>query len=85
MGQCQTGWQVAKNIKGPSRIDCWNTLLWASMIKNTYVWYDIMIKCSWIICTLVQVGDWRKYALEENNKWFICIFHIVHDKFNIVL
>jgi hypothetical protein len=27
----------------------------------------------------------RKYALEENNKWFIYIFHIVHNKFNIVL
>jgi hypothetical protein len=55
------------------------------MIKNTYDWYDIMIKCNLIIRTLVQVGDWRKYAIEENNKWFICIFHLVHDKFNIVL
>jgi hypothetical protein len=33
----------------------------------------------------MQVGDWKKYALEENNKWFICIFHLVHDKFNTVL
>jgi hypothetical protein len=28
---------------------------------------------------------WRKYALEENNKGFICIFYLVHNKFNIVL
>jgi hypothetical protein len=55
------------------------------MIKNIYVLYDIMIEYNWIICTLVQVGDWRKYAPEENNKWFIYIFHLVHDKFNIVL
>jgi hypothetical protein len=33
----------------------------------------------------MQVGDWRKYALEENNKLFICIFHLVHNKFNIIL
>jgi hypothetical protein len=55
------------------------------MIKNTYVWYDIMIEYSWIIYTLVQVRDWKKYALEENNKGFICIFYLVYDKFNIVL
>jgi hypothetical protein len=29
--------------------------------------------------------SWRKYALEENNKGFIYIFDLVHDKFNIVL
>jgi hypothetical protein len=55
------------------------------MVKDTYVWYGVMIECSWIICTLLQVGNLRKYALEENNKWFVYIFHLVHDKFNIVL
>jgi hypothetical protein len=63
------------------------TLSRASMIKDTYVWYGVMIECNWIIFTLVQVGDWRKYALcpRKNNKEFICIFHLVHNKFNIVL
>jgi hypothetical protein len=28
---------------------------------------------------------WRKYALEENNKGFICLFHLVHNKFNTML
>jgi hypothetical protein len=37
------------------------------------------------ICTLVQVGDWRKYALEEHNIGLICIFHIVHNRFNTML
>jgi hypothetical protein len=55
------------------------------MVKDTYVWYDVMIECSWIICILVQVGDWRNYHLEENNKGIICIFRSVHNKFNTVL
>jgi hypothetical protein len=33
----------------------------------------------------MQLDYWRKYALEENNKGFICIFYLVYDKFNIVL
>jgi hypothetical protein len=47
------------------------------MVKDTYVWYDVMIECGWIICTLVQVEDWMNYALEENNKGIICIFQSV--------
>jgi hypothetical protein len=85
MEQCQSSWQVAKNIKGLSYKDRWNTHSWASMVKDTYVWYGVMIESSWIICTLVQVENWRKYVLEENNKWFIFIFHLVHNKFNTVL
>jgi hypothetical protein len=54
------------------------TFLTTSMIKDSYVWYGAMIskKCNWNIFTLLQVRDWRRYALEENNKGFICIFHL---------
>jgi hypothetical protein len=59
----------------------------ASMIKGSYDWYVpwSVNKCDWIICTLVQVGDLRKYALEENNKGLIFIFHIVHNNYNTML
>ena len=45
--------------------------------------YGVMIsnECSWIICTLVQVGDCWRYALEANNGVVIGISHIVHNSF----
>jgi hypothetical protein len=59
----------------------------ASMSKRLDVWYVpwTVNKCDSIIYTLVQVGYSRKYALEENNNGLICIFHIVHNKFNTML
>ena len=51
--------------------------------QNTYG--DMMSwsnNANYIICTLVQVGDWRKYALEENNMSDYLTYFI---KFKIVM
>lgn len=64
------------------RSDPWiQPLSQAGMINNIYRGYDVMISknANWIICTLVQVGDCWKYALEVNNKELFDIFHKVRN------
>ena len=55
-------------------------VMWTMGVNHMMMWIDVYHMAMWTrLLTLVQVGDWRIYALEAIIKFLFYIF-LYHDK-----